>query len=133
MLRTFADTTPKAMNIATTIIRFYTVHYGLGRHFMDPSVNIPKFSYFLWISQIINVLAVAVLKYSICAYLFALKFSKIYMGIVWASVLMVTAFNLIIPVISFFSCTPFEANWNKGMKGKCVLTGTSAIIYSQVR
>lgn len=70
------------MNIATTVLRFYTVDYGLGRHFQDPTINILKFSHFLWIGQVVNVLAVAVLKYSICAYLFALKFSKIYMGIV---------------------------------------------------
>jgi hypothetical protein len=121
------------MNIATTVIRFYTVEYGLGRHFQDPTIQIRKFSYYLWIGQVVNVLAVAVLKYSICAYLLALKFSKIYLGIVWASILMVSVFNLLIPGISFFSCTPFELNWNKGMKGKCLMTSTSPLVYTQVR
>jgi hypothetical protein len=120
------------MNIVTSVLRFSAVHYGLGRHFKDPTINIPRFSYILWIQQIMNVLAVAVLKYSICAYLLALKFSKIYTAIIWSSLLMVTAFNLVVPVITFFSCTPFEANWNKGMKGKCVLSGSSAIVYTQV-
>lgn len=122
----------QAMNIGTTVVRFYTVEYGLGRHFLDPTIQIRNFSYYLWIGQIVNVLAVAVLKYAICAYLLALKFSKIYLIIIWASVLMVTAFNLLIPGISFFTCTPFEANWNKGMKGKCIMTSTSPLVYTQV-
>jgi hypothetical protein len=122
----------QAMNIATTVIRFYTVEYGLGRHFQDPTIHIRKFSYYLWIGHVVNVLAVVVQKYSICAYLLALKFSKIYMGIVWASIVMVSTFNLLIPGISFFSCTPFELNWNKGMEGKCLMTSTPPLVYTQV-
>ncbi|KAF2825878.1 hypothetical protein CC86DRAFT_36101 [Ophiobolus disseminans] len=119
------------LNIAATVIRFKTTHYGLGRHFSDPSVNINKFGYFLWVGAIVNLLAVALLKYSICAYLLALKFSRIYLAIVWASILTVTTCNLLIPMLSFFSCTPFEANYNKGLRGKCFLRGGQEIVLTQ--
>ena len=94
------------MNITTTGIRFKTVHHGQGRHIQDPSISKPhdilQYSYYLWIGQVINLIAVAVLKFSICAYLLALRFSRVYLGIVWASILMVTIFNLIIPTMSVF-------------------------------
>jgi hypothetical protein len=125
------------MNIVTTVIRFITTAHGLGRHIKDPSIRKPRdiltYSYFLWIGQIINLQAVAVLKYSICAYLLALKFSRLYLAIVWASILMVTVFNFLIPTLSVFSCTPFEANWNKAMKGKCFMKGGMGLTYTQVR
>jgi hypothetical protein len=124
------------MNIVTTAIRFKTTHHGLGRHFNDPSIRRPydllQYGYFLWIGQIMNVLSVAVLKYSICAYLLVLRFSRVYITVVWGSIVMVTVFNIVIPVISLFSCRPFEANWNKAVKGHCILTGELKITYTQV-
>jgi len=98
----------KSLNFAAMIVRCKTAEYGLGRHVNDPSINLRLFGYFLWISQILNVLSIAVLKYSICAYPLALNFSKIYVGIVWASVIMVTALNLISPC-----CLSFHASHSK--------------------
>ena len=126
------------MNITTAGIRFKTVHHGQGRHIADPSISKPhdilQYSYYLWIGQVINLIAVAVLKFSICAYLLALRFSRIYLGIVWASIVMVTIFNLIIPTMSVFCRTPFEANWNKAIEGKCFMNGSGlGIAYTQVR
>ena len=98
----------KSTSFAGMIVRCETVEYGLGRHINDPSINLRRFSYFLWISRILNVLSIAVLKYSICAYPLTLNFSKIYVGIVWASVIMVTALNLILPC-----CLSFHASHSK--------------------
>ncbi|KAG9191116.1 hypothetical protein G6011_09204 [Alternaria panax] len=102
---------------------------------MDPSIRKPydilKYMYFLWIGQILNNIAVGVLKYSICAYLLALKFSRVYLIVVWASVLMVTIFNMILPVMGCFCSTPLEANWNKTVKGKCFMKGGAGLTYSQ--
>lgn len=103
---------------------------------MDPSIKKPddilKYMYYLWIGQVLNIIAVGVLKYSICAYLLVLKFSRVYLTVVWASILMVTTFNMIMPVMGCFCSTPFEANWNKSLKGKCFMKGGEALVYSQV-
>lgn len=125
------------MNIASSGVRFKTTHHGQGRHIKDPSISKPydllQYSYYLWIAQILNLIAVAVLKYSICAYLLALNFSRVYLGIVWLSILMVTTLNLLIPMMSVFCRVPFEANWNKGVKGKCFMKiGGMGIAYTQV-
>jgi len=102
---------------------------------MDPSITKPgditKYSYFLYQNQVINLIAVAILKYSICAYLLALRFSTIYTTIVWASIFMVTIFNFLIPVLGNFDCTPFEANWNRAVKGKCWFKDTPGLTYMQ--
>ncbi|KAF2795036.1 hypothetical protein K505DRAFT_240769 [Melanomma pulvis-pyrius CBS 109.77] len=123
------------LNITTTVIRFETTKHALGRHIKDPSIlpgGIKSYSYGLYLGQVINLLAVAILKYSICAYLLALKFSKIYTVIVWASILMVTVFNLLIPMFGNFSCTPFEKNWNRQVVGgKCWFKGSQGLTYMQ--
>jgi len=104
---------------------------------MNPSTskpnNILTYSYHIWIGQIINILAVALLKYSICAYLFALKFSQIYLTVIWASITMITVFNLVLSITGCFCTTPFEANWNKSIKGKCFMrSGGGSLFYAQV-
>ncbi|KAF2002174.1 hypothetical protein P154DRAFT_618904 [Amniculicola lignicola CBS 123094] len=124
------------LNIVTTVIRFKTTAHGLGRHILDPSIIKPRdlldYSYELFINQIINLIAVAILKYSICSYLLALKFSTVYVVIVWASIVMVTIFNLLLPMLGNFSCTPYEANWNKGLKNKdCWYKAPLGLTYMQ--
>lgn len=125
------------LNIVTTGLRYRTCYHGQGRHMADPSIKRPydvlKYMYFLWIGQIFNILAVGLLKYSICALLLSLKFSRIYLTVIWASILMVTAFNMILPLMGCFCTTPFEANWNKTLKGKCFMKFGTGLTYSQVR
>ena len=124
------------LNVATSGFRFKTCQHGLGRHIRDPSIRLPydmlKYSYYLWITQILNLVAVATLKYSICGYLLVLKFSRLYLAVVWASILMVTTFNLMLPIMGCFYSTPFEANWNKTVKGRCFIKTSSPLTYSQV-
>ncbi|KAH7112095.1 hypothetical protein B0J11DRAFT_186942 [Dendryphion nanum] len=123
------------LNITTVALRFKTTEHGLGRHFKDPSIRFPhditQYSYYLYISQVVNLLAVSILKYSICAYLLALKFTRVYTVIIWASIAMVTAFNLLSPLLGNLSCTPFEANWNRAVKGKCWYKGNQGLTYMQ--
>jgi hypothetical protein len=103
---------------------------------LDPSIKKPddilQYMYFLWIGQVVNIMAVGALKYSICAYLLVLKFSRVYLTVVWASILMVTTFNMIIPIMGCFCTTPFEANWNKTVKGECFMKSGISLTYSQV-
>ncbi|KAL1797795.1 hypothetical protein ACET3X_004401 [Alternaria dauci] len=104
------------LNIASIVVRYKTVHYGLGRHMKDPSVDMRKYSYY----------------YSICAYLLALKFSRVYLGIVWVSVAMITTFSLVVPMMSVFCSTPMEANWNKKVPGECFMsTGNVGLSWTQ--
>ncbi|KAF2126522.1 hypothetical protein P153DRAFT_425089 [Dothidotthia symphoricarpi CBS 119687] len=123
------------MNVTTTAIRFKTTYHGQGRHMNDPSIKVPEdilaYSYFLWIGQVINLMAVAVLKYSICTWLLILKFSRIYTSIVWVSILLVTVFTFILPTLGVFSCTPFESNWNRTIEGKCFFRGNLQLAYAQ--
>jgi hypothetical protein len=110
------------------------VDAGLGRHIQDPSVlpNIMRYSYYLWISQLLNLIAVAVLKWSICAWLLVLNFSKLYQAIVWLSILMVTALGFLAPVLTLFGCSPLRANWDYSYQPKkCWAKGTLALSYSQ--
>lgn len=116
-------------------LRFNTTAYAQGRHIADPSIKKPdditSYSYYVWVGQVINLMAVAVLKWSICAYLLALKFSKVYTFIVWASILMVTVFNCILPCMGLLNCVPFEANWNRAVKGYCWYKGHTILTYAQ--
>ncbi|KAJ4350391.1 uncharacterized protein N0V89_009012 [Didymosphaeria variabile] len=111
------------------------VDNGLGRHIKDPSITLPmlmKYSYYLWINQIINIVAVAILKWSICAYLLVLDFSKLYRAIVWFSILVITAINFLAPVFTLFGCAPLEANWNRAIVNKkCWAVGTLPLSYAQ--
>lgn len=102
---------------------------------LEPSVlpNMLQYSYLLWIDQILNVIAVAFLKWSICAWLLVLNFSKSYRIIVWLSILMVTALNFLAPVLTFFGCIPLEKNWNFVYQGpfKCWAKGGLNLSYTQ--
>ncbi|KAF2627376.1 hypothetical protein BU25DRAFT_469124, partial [Macroventuria anomochaeta] len=112
-----------------------TIDFAQGRHIADPSIKKPDdivgYSYYVWVGQVINLMAVAVLKWSICAYLLALKFSKVYTLIVWASILMVTVFSCILPCMGLLNCVPFKANWNRAVKGYCWYKGHTVLTYAQ--
>lgn len=102
---------------------------------MDPSVlpNILHYAYILWIAQIVNIIAVAFLKWSICAWLLVLNFSKVYQVIVWLSIAMVTALNFLAPVLTLFGCAPLEKNWNPAYQGPhtCWAKGGLKLSYTQ--
>jgi hypothetical protein len=80
----------------------------------------------------LNLIAVAFLKWAICSWLLVLNFSKVYRVIVWLSILMVTALNFLAPVLTLFGCSPLEANWNYGYTPKkCWAKGTLELSYTQ--
>ncbi|KAF1952475.1 hypothetical protein CC80DRAFT_538163 [Byssothecium circinans] len=124
------------MAIVNVAIRFILVDTALGRHINDPSIgpaNLLRYSYYLWINQIINIIAVAVLKLSICTYLLVLDFSKTYRIVVWISIVLIVAFNLFAQVFTLFGCAPLDANWNiaKKAKAKCWAKGSLPLSYTQ--
>ncbi|KAH8716800.1 hypothetical protein GQ44DRAFT_742393 [Phaeosphaeriaceae sp. PMI808] len=122
------------LNITVTSLGKVAVDIGLGRHILDPTVkpNIMRYAYYIWMTQIINIIAVAFLKWSICAWLLILSFSKSYQIIIWFSIVMVTAFNFLAPVLTLLGCSPLEANWNYGYQPrKCWAKGTLQLSYTQ--
>jgi hypothetical protein len=116
-------------------LRFTTTAAAQGRHINDPSIKKPEdiltYSLYVYFGQMMNLYGVAVLKWSICAYLLALKFSKVYTSIVWVSIVLVSVFNFMIPSFGFFSCTPFERNWNRAAQGSCWYKGPLVLSYLQ--
>ncbi|KAI1552333.1 hypothetical protein PtrSN002B_005136, partial [Pyrenophora tritici-repentis] len=124
-----------ALNITAACTNQVVVDNGQGRHIMDPSVlpHLRTYSYYLWQTQILNILAVAFLKGAICAWLLVLNFSRVYQGIVWLSIAMVAAFNFLAPILTLFGCAPLEKNWNFGYKGEshCWARGTLPLSYTQ--
>lgn len=101
---------------------------------MDPSVQptLQRYAYYLWISQITNIIAVACLKWSVCAWLLVLDFSRIYQVIVWLSILMVTSLGFLAPVLTLFGCTPLRANWDFLYRPrKCWAVGNLPLSYTQ--
>jgi hypothetical protein len=116
-------------------LRFTTTGAAQGRHIKDPSIKKPDdiltYSLYVYLGQIMNLFGMAVLKWSICAYLLALKFSKLYTGIVWASIVLVTVFNFMLPAFGFFSCSNFERNWNRAAQGSCWYKGPLILSYLQ--
>ncbi|KAJ4344818.1 uncharacterized protein N0V89_012562 [Didymosphaeria variabile] len=119
------------LNVASSGIRIKSTIHGQGRHIMDPSISKPhdilEYSYYLYIGQVINLIAMAILKLSICTYLLALPFGLIYKIIIYLSIAMVAVFNFTLPMLGLFCAKPFEANWNKGIKGTCFYHGTQAL------
>ena len=99
-----------------------------------------KYLYYLWIGQLLNLYGMALVKLSICAYIFMLKFSKGFNILIWISVVLHVGINLIFPtVILFGECTvslnvrrsrhkltrcfhlsqPYTKHWKSAQSGSC--------------
>ncbi|CAA9956736.1 hypothetical protein CFE70_000333 [Pyrenophora teres f. teres 0-1] len=89
---------------------------GGGKHVWDPIMtpqNLEKYLYFLWLGQILNLYGMALIKLSVCAYIFMLDFSKTFRIIIWVSVVIHLGINFVFPtVILFGECTPYSKHWD---------------------
>lgn len=74
-------------------------------------------------------IAVTFLKLSICSYLLALPFGLAYKLVIYLSIAMVAVFNFTLPMMGLFCAKPFEANWNKSIKGTCFYKNSEALTY----
>jgi hypothetical protein len=91
--------------------------YGGGKHIYDPvfknPANLEKYLRFLWLGQILNLYGMALVKLSICAYIFMLNFSKSFRALIWVSVVIHIGLNFIFPTIILFGeCTPYTKHWD---------------------
>ena len=89
---------------------------GGGRHIWDPMLtprNLETYLYYLWLGQLLNLYGMALVKLSVCAYIFMLDFSRIFRIIIWASVVIHVLVNVVFPtVILFGECTPYTRHWD---------------------
>lgn len=75
---------------------------------------------YLWFAQYFNLTAMAALKFSICAFMLQLDFSRTYRRMIWASVIIHLSFNVIYPYIVLFGeCDPIAKHWEPMLPGFC--------------
>lgn len=89
---------------------------GGGKHIWDPMLanpaNLENYLWYLWVGQLLNLYGMALVKLSICAYIFMLNFSKSFRVLIWLSVFVHIGINLIFPTIILFGeCTPYTKHW----------------------
>lgn len=96
---------------------------GAGKHVWDPSVtkeDLENYLRFLWFGQYFNLTSMAALKFSICAFMLQLDFSKTFRTLIWISVVAHAGFNVIYPyVIMFGECDPIAKHWDPKLPGYC--------------
>jgi len=95
---------------------YKTAAVGGGRHVWDPIMtptNLEKYLYYLWIGQLLNLYGMALIKLSVCAYIFMLDFSKPFRIVIWTSVAFHLAINFVFPsIILFGECSPISKHWD---------------------
>ncbi|KAH7082985.1 Alpha/Beta hydrolase protein [Paraphoma chrysanthemicola] len=109
--------TGHVLAIAGAIACYKMADYGGGRHIYDPIFqdmdNLKKYMYYLWVGQLLNLYGMALVKLSICAYIFMLNFSKGFRILIWISVVIHVGLNFIFPTIILFGeCTPYSKHWD---------------------
>ncbi|KZM28161.1 uncharacterized protein EKO05_0005837 [Ascochyta rabiei] len=96
---------------------------GAGKHAWDPSVtpqDIAKYLQYLWFAQTFNLTSMAALKFSICAFMLQLDFSKTFRMLIWVSVVVHAGFNVVFPyIIVFVECGPIAKHWDNALPGYC--------------
>lgn len=109
--------TSKALAIAGACCCYKMAEYGGGKHIWDPifkdPANLRNYMRYLWIGQLLNLYGMALVKLSICAYIFMLNFSKSFRILIWVSVVVHIGLNFVFPtVILFGECTPYSKHWD---------------------
>ena len=96
---------------------------GAGKHSWDPSLtktDLADYLRYLWVGQLFNLTSMSALKFSICAFMLQLDFSKVFRMMIWTSVFVHVAFNVIYPyIILFGECGPIAKHWDPLLPGYC--------------
>ncbi|KAF2621483.1 hypothetical protein BU25DRAFT_482906, partial [Macroventuria anomochaeta] len=106
-----------------TTFGYISAWIGAGKHAWDPAVtrdDLTKYLEYLWFDQYFNLTAMAALKFSICAFMLKLNFSKTYRMFIWLTVVVHIGLNVIFPyIILFGECDPIAKHWNPKLPGYC--------------
>ena len=115
-LTRFVLTRPKVIAIAGGACCYKMAEYGGGKHVWDPFMTpqrLEKQLYYVWLSQILNLYGMALVKLSVCAYIFMLDFSKTFRIMIWISIVVHVGINFVFPtVVLFGECTPYSKHWD---------------------
>ncbi|KAF7679772.1 alpha beta-hydrolase [Alternaria burnsii] len=108
--------TGQVIAVAGAACCYRMAEVGGGRHIWDPMLtprNLETYLYYLWLGQLLNLYGMALVKLSVCAYIFMLDFSRTFRIIIWASVVIHILVNVVFPtVILFGECTPYTKHWD---------------------
>jgi hypothetical protein len=89
---------------------------GGGRHIYDPFMTperLRNYLYYLWMGQLFNLIGMALIKLSVCAYIFLLDFSQGFRIVIWLSVVLHVVINVVfVCVIMFGECKPISKHWD---------------------
>ncbi|KAF1345610.1 hypothetical protein EJ07DRAFT_170007 [Lizonia empirigonia] len=77
-------------------------------------------AWYLWFGQYFNLTAMTALKFSICAFMLQLDFSKTYRLLIWLTVAVHAGLNMVFPyIILFGECDPIARHWDLKLSGHC--------------
>ncbi|KAF2830826.1 hypothetical protein CC86DRAFT_283628 [Ophiobolus disseminans] len=124
--------TGHALAIAGAVFCYMMAEVGGGKHIWDPvfadPANLEKYLRYLWLGQLLNLYGMALVKLSICAYIFMLNFSKKFRILIWVSVVVHIGLNFVFPTIILFGeCTPYSKHWKTTEPGSCWSTKPKVI------
>ncbi|KAF1343466.1 hypothetical protein EJ07DRAFT_170203 [Lizonia empirigonia] len=106
-----------------TTFGYMSAWVGAGKHAWDPSVtedDLKKYLEYLWFGQYFNLTAMTALKFSICAFMLQLDFSKTYRLLIWLTVAVHAGLNMVFPyIILFGECDPIARHWDLKLSGHC--------------
>ncbi|KAF1940274.1 hypothetical protein EJ02DRAFT_350338 [Clathrospora elynae] len=108
--------TGHVLAIAGAACCYKMAEVGGGRHVWDPIMtpaHLKEYLYYLWVGQILNLYGMALIKLSVCAFIFKLDFSKTFQIVIWVSIVLHLSINFVFPtVILFGECTPISKHWD---------------------
>lgn len=106
----------QALAIVGAAFAYKMAEVGGGKHVWDPIMtpaNLEKYLRYLWVGQLLNLYGMALIKLSVCAYIFMLDFSKAFRIVIWLSVIIHVSLNFIFPsIILLGECRPISKHWD---------------------
>lgn len=102
-----------------------SAYNGEGRPDADPFIkNIDQRTEalkWMFFHRCFNAYAMFFAKLSICTYLLALNFSKLYRITIWTSLIVILTTTGIVPIIAHWAlCDPIRSRWDVRVKGHCL-------------
>lgn len=107
------------------------VRYGLARHiYYVSSSDLMHMLKWIFILQVYAFYTLVFAKASIAILLMRLMGPERHLRkwFMWANVVLFTLSSIVLTVLSFTSCTPYQANWDLTLKKTCV-RGASGLSY----
>lgn len=135
--RQTADIGQQIVNDVDCVFNVMAGFAGAGRLQRDPVLTIDRrvqMQKYLFVGQILNIYAMFLVKLSICAYLLALNFSKLYRRMIWGTLVFVVVFNFVFPSVSLWGlCRPLASRWDTRITNKVCWPVTVRIAFGYMQ